>query len=411
MLLWSSLALLLLAVVAVAAVGWVLSNRVLVPSPYGLMPEFELASVEDLGGGRYAVGLPAPGPGAQPGAGSAATGGGPGGSARQPEGRPAQHADPRLQGTYAVLWDGGYGSLGATLSDAGGVVTRAVELQGGAPPTAGAPARMDNFYYRHDPETDLGLPFEDLTLRGPVGDLHAWYVPGEQRTAVLLLHGRRRGELIETLRFTQALHDAGLPVLALAYRNHDASDPSPDGLYHYGASEWQDALVGALELARRGHERVILYGLSMGGAVALEALERWPQAAPEVVALVLDSPLVSVSAVVELGAVKAGMPMPATLTRLALLVAQLRTGTDFAGLEQASYAPSIGVPVLLIAGEDDSTVPIAAVDAFAAAVRAPLTYLRLPGVEHVEAWNHDPARYALWLREFFAGLQVRASAD
>ncbi len=397
MLVWSFVGLVVLAVVAVAAVGWVLSSRVIVPSPYGLMPEFELETVEDLGGGRYAVGIPAPAL--------------PGHAAGDAVGRPAQHANPRLQGTYAVMWDGGHAALVETLSDVGGVVTRAVELLAGTPPTAGAPARMDNFYYRHDPLTDLGLPFEDLTLQGPVGKLRAWYVPGEQRTAVLLLHGRRRGELIETLRFTQALHSAGLPVLALAYRNHDASDPSPDGLYHYGASEWQDALVGALELARRGHDRVVLYGLSMGGAVALEALERWPQAAPEVVGLVLDSPLVSVSAVVDLGAEKAGMPLPATLTSLALLAARLRTGADFGGLEQAASAPAIGVPVLLIAGEDDSTVPIAAVDAFAAAVRSPLTYLRLPGVEHVEAWNHDPARYALWLREFLAGLQVRAAAD
>ncbi|MCC6310371.1 MAG: alpha/beta fold hydrolase [Trueperaceae bacterium] len=402
---WSLVGLVVLAVAAVAAVGWVLSSRVIVPSPYGLMPEFELTAVAELGGGRYAVGIPAP---ELPGH---AAGDDAGHTAADGAARPAQHANPRLQGTYAVMWEGGYAALGETLSDAGGVVTRAVELLGGTPPAAGAPARMDNFYYRHDPLTDLGLPFEDLTLQGPVGKLRAWYVPGEQRTAVLLLHGRRRGELIETLRFTQALHEAGLPVLALAYRNHDASDPSPDGLYHYGASEWQDALVGALELARRGHDRVVLYGLSMGGAVALEALERWPQAAPEVVGLVLDSPLVSVSAVVELGAEKAGMPLPATLTRLALLTARLRTGVDFGGLEQAAYAPAIGVPVLLIAGEDDSTVPIAAVDTFAAAVRSPLTYLRLPGVEHVEAWNHDPARYALWLREFLAGLQVRAAVD
>lgn len=394
MLAWSIVALLVLAVVAVVAVGWVLSGRVIVPSPYGLMPEFELTNVEDLGDGRYAVGIPAP----EQAAGRAAE-------------SPAQHANPRLRGTYAVLWEGGYAALGETLSDGAGVVTRAVELLNGTPPTAGAPARLDNFYYRRDPQPDLGLPFDDLTLAGPVGQLHAWYVPGEQRTAVLILHGRRRGELIETLRFIEPLHEAGLPVLALAYRNHDASDASPDGLYHYGASEWQDALVGALELARRGHDRVVLYGLSMGGAVALEALERWPGSAPEVVGLILDSPLVSVSAVVELGAAKAGMPLPGTLTRLALLVARLRTGADFGGLEQADYAPDIGVPVLLIAGEDDSTVPIASVDAFAAAVRAPLTYLRLPGVEHVEAWNHDPERYALWLREFLGSLQVRAALD
>ncbi|MDT3682816.1 MAG: alpha/beta fold hydrolase [Truepera sp.] len=386
MLLWSVVALLVLAAVIVAGVGWVLSGRVIVPKPYGLEPEFELAAVRDLGGGAYAVTIPEPGD------------------------TPAQHANPRVEGTYALMWDGGYGALGETTAEGDGTVTRTLTTLHGAAPTSGAPARIDNFYYRQDPKADLGLEFEDLTLEGPVGELRAWYVPAEQRTAVLLLHGRRRGELIETLRFTKALNELGLPVLALAYRNHDGSDESPDGLYHYGGSEWQDALVGALELARRGHERVILYGLSMGGAVALEALERWPEAAPEVVAVVLDSPLVSPAAVVELGARKAGMPLQGALARLALLVARIRTGVDFAGLEQRTSAPGIGVPVLLIAGEDDSTVPIGAVDAFAAAVSSPITYLRLPGVEHVEAWNHDPARYAQWLGEFVRSLEVRALA-
>lgn len=384
---WTLVILVVVAAVVVFALGWVLSSRVIVPAPYSLAPEFELADVADLGGGRYAVGMPAP------------------------AGTPLQHANVRVVGTYGLLWEGGNGALGEIIADAGGVVTRAVDLLAGSPPTAGAPARLDNFYYRNDPKADLGLEFEDLELSGPTGKLRAWYVPGAQRTAVLMLHGRRRGELIETLRFTEALHELGLPVLALSYRNHDASDASPDGHYHYGASEWQDALVGALELAKRGHERVILYGLSMGGAVALEALERWPAAAPEVVGLVLDSPLVSPRAVVELGAVKAGLPMPVQATRVALFVARLRTGVDFASLEQASSAAGIGVPLLLIAGEDDSTVPIGAIDEFAAAVGPLATYVRLPGVEHVEAWNHDPERYAGWLREFLSSLAVRASAS
>ncbi len=384
-LVWTLASLVCLAAIGAAAVGWVLAGRVIVPQPYGLLPEFRLQGVTLLPDGRYRVVLPAPGA------------------------DPVQHANTRVDGAYALLWEGGFGALGEVLADDGAGVARAVELKDGAPPAAGLEARIDNFYYRHDPLTDLGIGFEELSLAGPVGVLRAWYLPAEQGTAVLLLHGRRRGELIETLRFAQALNELGLPVLAVAYRNHDASAPSPDGLYHYGASEWQDALVGALELAGRGHERVILYGLSMGGAVALEALERWPAAAPEVVGLVLDSPLVSPVAVVEVGAVKAGLPLPGPLTRLALFVARLRTGADFPGLEQARTADRIGVPVLLIAGEHDSTVPVAAVDEFAAAVRAPLTYVRLPGVEHVEAWNHDPARYAGWLRAFVASLEVRAA--
>ncbi len=388
--------LVIVVVAAVLAVGWVLSSRVIVPAPYGLMPEFEILAVEPLSSGEpeaLAVTLPV-------------------------FDDPSQHADTRVQGTYGLLWEGGHGLLGAVLDAAASgtepSVSRALTVVEGTAPAAGQSARIDNFVYRRNPQADFGIAYEELELAGEQGSLRAWYVPGQGRTGVLLLHGRRRGELIETLRMIKPLHEQGLTVLALAYRNHDRSAASDDGLYHYGASEWQDAIVGARLLAERGADRVILYGLSMGGAVALEALERWGGEAagtlPEPVGVILDSPLVDPFAVVELGAVKAGLPLPGPLTRLALTVAGWRTGTDFADLRQADDAGDVPVPVMVIAGVEDSTVPIAAVDEFTAALRTPLTYHRLPGVEHVEAWNHDPEAYAEWLRAFVASLEVRATA-
>ncbi len=385
----AAVAVLALGALAALALGWVFSSRVLVPAPYSLMPEFEVVDADP--GPPATVTLP-----------------------RTPD--PSQHADVDVEGTYSLLWDGGYGLLGEVVADDGTRVTRRLELVAGELPAAGAPARVDDFVYRRDPLADLGLPFEELELAGPVGSVRAWYVPpsperARSRTGVLVLHGRRRGELIETLRFVPALHDLGLHVLAQSYRNHDASDPSPDGLYHYGASEWEDALAGARELAARGVDRVVLFGLSMGGSVALEALKRWGPGLPEVVGVVLDSPLVDPYATVELGAEQEGLPLPGLLTRLALTVAGWRTGVDFGSLVQARSAAGVPVPVMVVAGTADSTVPIASVDAFVDALRVPVTYHRLEGVEHVEAWNRVGAeRYAEWLRAFVASLEVRAAA-
>lgn len=395
-------AVLVLLVAALGAVGFVLSNRVIVPAPYGLMPEFEVLATEATPAAAPwpPEGLPQPLAQATADATSVRV------ALPAPE-DDRQFADTLAEGVYGLMWEGGHGVLGEVLNRAGGRVERELRVLQGAPPSAGAAARMDNFVYRTDPGA-LGLEFSELTLEGPVGDLRAWYVPADGGTAVLMLHGRRRGELPELLRPLGAFHELGLPALALAYRNHDASDPSPDGLYHYGASEWEDALVGARELRARGHDRVVLYGASMGGAVALEALKRWPADAPEVVGVVLDSPLIDPYPVVELGAVKAGMPLPGPLTQLGLFVAGLRTGVDYGSLRQYRDAPGIHVPVLLIAGEGDTTIPIGAVDRFAQAVAAPLTYVRLEDVEHVEAWNHDPEAYAEWLRRFLASLNVSA---
>lgn len=379
---------------ALFAVGWVFSSRVIVPAPYALMPEFDIVSVELGAGPGVAATLPV-----------------------VPE--PSQHADTLVEGVYGLLWEGGHARLGAVISRDGTSVTRALGPVTGTQPSAGDPARIDNFVYRSDPLADLGIAYEDLRLEGQEGSLRAWFVPGSgglaggaapSGTALLILHGRRRGELSETLRMIGSLQELGLSTLALAYRNHDLSDPSTDGLYHYGADEWQDALVGARELAARGADRIVLYGLSMGGAVALEALKHWTGDLPEVVGVVLDSPLIDVHEVVEFGAAKLGLPVPAQLTSLALFVAGLRTGVDFSQLSQARTAATIPVPVMVIGGTADSTVPIAAVDAFTSAVRTALTYHRLDGVEHVDAWNRDPERYAEWLQVFIGGLDVRAAS-
>lgn len=375
----------LLVILVAAAVGflaWTLSSRVIVPQAYSLMPEFNVVGYQN-----GAVTLPAPGDGAP------------------------QFARADAAGTYGLLWEGGFGHLGEVLTIGPGTVQRELTVVTGDPPTAGTPARLDTFYYRRDPLADHGYEYQELTLPGEVGQLRAWYVPGQGRTAALMLHGRRRGELAETLRMLPVFERLGMPVLAVAYRNHDLSAASPDGLYHYGGSEWRDAITGAQYLAAQGIDRVVLVGFSMGGAVALEALERWSPSLPEPLAVILDSPLVDPYEVVKLGAVKAGLPLPGTLTRLALLAARVRTGVDFGALNQVATARSLTLPVLLIAGTSDSTVPVEAVDAFAAAAGPNLVYFRLDGVEHVEAWNHDPTAYEEAVRSFVTGLEVRALAD
>lgn len=370
--------LVLLVLTALVALGWVFSSRFLVVQPYTLLPEFEIIAVEPADG-SLAVTLPTPD--AQP---------------------PPQFADTRKAGVYNLLWEGGYGRLGEVLSDDGATVTRVLERVEGRPPEAGAPARLDTAVFRRDPLADHAIPFDEIALQGETGRLAAWWVDQGVDTAVLMLHGRRRADRTETLRIMPMLHTLGFSVMALAYRNHDVSDMSPDGLYHYGASEYRDALVALDFLKSRGIERVVLYGFSTGAEVALMTIRHWPDTGAAPLALVLDSPFLDVRAVIRQGARALDLPATDLLSDLALLVGGWRTGVDWSDLDQRRFAPDLQVPVLIIAGTADSTIPIETVDAFAAAVASPLRYERLEGVEHVEAWNAFPERYEGWVREFLA---------
>lgn len=384
-----TLAALALLLLALGAVAWVLADRVarsvLVPAPYGLQPEFAIVAVEGLdtdeqGRARARVRLPLP-------------------TAAQPR----QFTRVDAEGRYGLLWDDGgaigHGLLGPVTSRDAEGVERTLTVVGGAPPLAGADARLDVTLFRRDPLRDHGLAFEEVDIAGPVGPIAAWWLPAEADTAVVMLHGRRRGDRSEALRALPTVAASGASVLVSSYRNHDRSAMSPDGLFHYGASEADDLLAALAWLRERGVTRVVLVTYSMGGAVALVARERWPADGPELLGLTMDAPLIDPRSVFTAAAVRAGLPAP--LAALGVRLAERRSGVDYAPLDLRRHAERLDVPLLLHATALDGTIPIALVDAFAERVPAPLLrYRRLDQGDHVEAWNLDPDAYEVALAAF-----------
>jgi len=308
------------------------------------------------------------------------------------------------------MWDDGgevaYGALGPVEERRATSVTRVLSVVHGALPVVGAAARIDVTLARRDPLADLGLAFDEVRIAGPVGAIAAWWIPASDAeqadTAVVMVHGRRRGERSEALRALPTVVASGAAVLVTSYRNHDRSDPSPDGLFHYGASEADDLIAALAWLQERGVERVVLVTYPMGGAVALLARERWPEGAPQLLALSMDAPLVDPTVVISGGVARAGLP--SFLAPVGLWLASRRSGVDLAGLDLRLRAAAIDVPLLLHATVDDGTIPIALIDAFAALVPAELLrYRRLERGDHVEAWNVDPEGYEAALAQLLSG--------
>ena len=374
-----AIALVLLALLAGAAafaVAWVYTERILVPRPYSLMPEFELGPVRAAEDGSYSVTLPVP---------------------EGPD--PPQFARTGADGAYGLLWEGGSGRLGRVATLGADALRRAVTDVTGAPPTEGAAARLDATVFRPDPSA-VGVPFEEVLIEGPIGPLAAWWTAGDPERAVLLLHGRRRADRTETLRILASAHRTGASLLGPAYRNHAGAPASPDGYYHYGASEAEDALAAVHWLHERGVREVTLVGLSMGASVALGALEAWPEPGPTVVGLVFEAPLVAPRPVFEAAARDMGVPFPGPLSRLSTWLAGRRADVDFGALDRRRSAASVEVPTLVLAGTADRTVPIELIDEFAEAL-PDVRYRRMPGVRHMEGWNSDPAGYEAAVTEFF----------
>ena len=126
--------------------------------------------------------------------------------------------------------------------------------------------------------------------------LRAIWVPHKDPAApaVLYLHGTRRNAF-ENRPKISAIHAAGFAVLAIDYRGFGDSTallPSEETVV-------QDAEVAWRELVRRvpvPQQRVI-YGHSMGGAVAIELASRQHATPPSHGALVLESTFTSMPAI------------------------------------------------------------------------------------------------------------------
>ncbi|MCC8245440.1 alpha/beta hydrolase family protein [Saccharothrix luteola] len=301
-----------------------------------------------------------------------------------------------LPGTWGLVWPGGGAKVGPVTQRSEGTVVR--ELQGEAP-ADGTQVRLETSVWSTDPATALDLEYTEVRIPTELGDAPAWLVPATSDTWVVAVHGRG-GTRAEALRVMPALHQLGLPVLAVTYRNDEGAPRSPDGLYHLGDTEWRDVEAAVRYAQEHGARDVVLYGWSMGGAIVGQFLGRSAEA-DAVAAVVLDAPVVSWTKTLELQSRNRGVPVQ--LAPIAELVSDWRVDLEFTRFDLLDHPPARRPPTLLFHGGADGTVPVqASRDLAAAADRLdwPMRYVEVPAAEHTAAWNVDPEAYDRTLTEF-----------
>lgn len=305
---------------------------------------------------------------------------------------------------YGLRWEGGSAIVGGPAEETGDHEVSLVLLEGDGPE---AGTEVDAFRDLYDEPGDV----PDLALRTVTyaADGHTFpaYVaepaaePDESQTPApdrsrwaVLVHGKG-GQPMELARMAEPLVAAGRTVMLIGYRNDAGAWEDPSGHYGYGTTEWKD-LRNALVWARdHGARDVVLGGVSMGGAIIASYLERIPDH-QGITGAILDSPALSLDQTISWGArdqgLPGGLPLPSPLTWAAKRVAGWRYDlsweqTDY--LDDTSWAD---VPILVLHGDDDGTVPLATSQELAEE-SSDVTLEEFPGAGHVESQNSDPDRY------------------
>jgi uncharacterized protein len=136
----------------------------------------------------------------------------------------------------------------------------------------------------------IGLKFDEIrfdsTETGTL-QLTGWWIPADHpapANTLLFLHDGS-GSLSDTLPQLQALHNLGLNIFAFDYRGFGKSvdiHPSQASTYEDADAAW-DYLTNTRHLSP---STIVLDGVGLGAAIAVEAARRHPQAA----ALILEDP-------------------------------------------------------------------------------------------------------------------------
>ncbi len=131
-------------------------------------------------------------------------------------------------------------------------------------------------HHVYDPET-AGLAYEDVTFEAVDGTkLHGWFFPakGERVGSILFLHGNAENISTHFAGIVWAI-DGGFDAFVIDYRGYGLSDgtPSLDGV-HLDATAGLDALLTKPGIAP---EEIVVFGQSLGGSIALEAIAHHPQ--------------------------------------------------------------------------------------------------------------------------------------
>jgi len=296
---------------------------------------------------------------------------------------------------WGLEGEAGYGRLGEVFAEDESTVTRGFVLLEGTF-AAGDRARTDSYAYPNDPLRAHTIPFDEVIVPAPIGDLPAWYVDGTDDTWVIFVHGRT-GNRGEALRMLPVVFEAGLPALMISYRNDKETPPDPTGYYQFGKTEWEDLEAAAEYAVENGARDLILAGYSMGGGICASFLYQSPLA-DAVIAVILDAPMLDFGQTVDFGTSQRNLP--GVLGATAKWLATLRYDADWEALDFLSRADELSMPMLLFHGDADTMVPVGTSEALAARRPDLVTFVKVEDAKHVGSWNKAPDRYEREVRDF-----------
>lgn len=235
------------------------------------------------------------------------------------------------------------------------------------------PTKMIAFY-----PTEWQLKFEEVFFKNADGQvLHGWYFPGGAPNRTLIYYHGNAGNIGDRLPKIRKLYGIGMNIFLFDYRGYGGSEgrPSIDGLVADSLTAYRYVL--SREDVDPNH--IILYGESLGGAMALEVAvqERYK-------AIILEGTFTSVKEMA-----KSAYPfLPAMLA------------PDI--YRNINLIRELHEPLLLLHGTEDRTVPYFMSEKLYQAAPQPKRFVSFEGCDHSNLHELKSQQYVQAIQEFLA---------
>ena len=212
---------------------------------------------------------------------------------------------------------------------------------------------------RYVPDPPAGIEERTITTSDGVR-LNAWYAAGPPGAPTLVWSHGNGGNIAGRVDVQLALAARGVAVLAYDYRGYGGSEgrPSEGGVYRDAEAAYDSERARGVPA-----ERIVAFGESLGGAVAIRLATERPCA---------------------------GVGVVSTFTTIQD-VARRHYGTVaiLAGnrFDSLSRVRRLGVPLFVAHGDEDEVVPFALGERLFAAANEPKRFLRAAGAHHNDVFD------------------------
>ena len=275
-------------------------------------------------------------------------------------------------------------------------------------PSAGDQVSWSGIYFARP--ADAALSAEEIMIDTPAGAAPAWRIKGDKRRTTWAIHMHGLGSSrAGTLRGAQVAAELGYTSLVISYRNDGEGPRLGARRSTLGLAESEDAESAVDFAVQCGAQRIVLFGWSMGAAIALRVADHVRQSGL-IVGIVVDSPVLNWGEVIKANCERRGLPgamghlvTPWLMFASAARCVGLPGAVPLREFDWVKRAEELSVPMVILHGTLDDSAPFSVSEELRRR-RPDLVELVTFEAGHTMAWNSDPVRWRTAVSSWLSAL-------